>query len=838
MKTYLLGILCLAGSLNAQTFSDNFDSYSAGQKLAIQSAGAWTTWSDAPGGTEDAMVVNDKSSSAPNAVYFSSTLQAGGPTDLVRNFGVLNTGEFTMNMDFYVVDGKAAYFNLQRNATIGDVWALDVNFGDNGKLTLDDNSRVILSVDYPQGKWFNFRIDINFNLNVWEVFLDGFSAGKFTNKENQIASIDIFPTDATTPYASEFYMDNFQYTITPYTLPAVNAALTYITYDGGSLVGSTAAPKVRLRNLGTAAINAVDLTVNYNGVDYNENFSGLNLASLAEQDITLTQPLSWVPGAKTVTATISNVNGAGADGDSGDNTISMIVDPVIPAFGKLVLGEEGTGTWCQWCPRGAVYMDKMESLYHDNWAGVAVHNNDPMTLDVYDAGLGGLISGYPSALVDRGLDADPSAMEADFLVKVKNAPVAILQNESVWDSGTRTLTVTVRSNFLMAADNTYNLACIITEDDVTGTTADYAQVNAYAGGGNGEMGGYESLPNPVPASLMVYNHVGRLIETSFTGQSNVYPAVVNAGDVHDYVFTMVLPTEVDETKINVVSVIFNPDGTVNNAGRAKFDASVAASTTDVTVTCGAAVDVFENTDGNKVPNVLSGVSFTSDCPGGIVSLSQNLPVGAILVPGANSVYVMAKDECGNTKYCVTTVNLIDNTSATIDCGSSVTMTHSVDGNAVPNLSAMVTASTTCGLGGQAVSQTPAAGSKLMVGTNTITVTVTDACGNSSSCTKTVNYIDDLAAGITELEHNNLLVLYPNPAFSVLNYTSQADDAIKEIQIYSADGKLVYTTTISQQNLPTSGTEGAIPVSGLSRGIYTLKFTTKSGALGTQKFTKE
>jgi len=43
-KKLLLGLgLIFSSSLFAQTFTDNFDSYTAGQKLCPQSAGAWTT---------------------------------------------------------------------------------------------------------------------------------------------------------------------------------------------------------------------------------------------------------------------------------------------------------------------------------------------------------------------------------------------------------------------------------------------------------------------------------------------------------------------------------------------------------------------------------------------------------------------------------------------------------------------------------------------------------------------------------------------------------------------------------------------------------------------------
>lgn len=68
-----------------------------------------------------------------------------------------------------------------------------------------------------------------------------------------------------------------------------------------------------------------------------------------------------------------------------------------------MLAEEATGTWCTWCPRGAVFMAKMKEDYPDDFIGIAVHNQDPMTLTSYNTGLTNLpgFSGFPSVVVRR-----------------------------------------------------------------------------------------------------------------------------------------------------------------------------------------------------------------------------------------------------------------------------------------------------------------------------------------------------------------------------------------------------------------------------------------------------
>jgi hypothetical protein len=274
------------------------------------------------------------------------------------------------------------------------------------------------------------------------------------------------------------------------------------------------------------------------------------------------------------TATISNVNGANDD-ISSDDTLMGSINPVVPALGKMVVSEEGTGTWCQWCPRGSVFMDQFNTKYSQFWAGIAVHNGDPMTVTDYDAAFGGLIAGYPSALVDRGNDVDPSGMTPDFLTRVQIAPKAFITNGATWDAATRTLNVSVTADFQSAANNNYKLACVLTEDGVTGTGSGYNQSNAYAGGGNGVMGGYETLGNPVPAAQMTYDHVARAIAPSFSGYTNSFPTTVATGDQHTINFAFVLPTTWDENEIHIIGLLIDPTGKIDNAGKATITEAVS-----------------------------------------------------------------------------------------------------------------------------------------------------------------------------------------------------------------------------------------------------------------------
>ena len=567
-KTLLLFMMgCICSASFTQTFSDDFESYTSGSYLGTSSPD-WTTWSGTEGGAEDVTITDANASSGSNAIYFESTAANGGPADVVLPFDqVYNSGNFSFEANFYVEAGKGAYFNLQGTLVVAQVWALDCYMLQDGTLKLSNQGTPYINANYPSAQWFNLRVDMDLTSNVWELFIDNVSQGSFSNPTGQIGILDLFPVNPAGQGGngiSGFYVDDISYTHLPANLPGLNGGVSFINQISG-IAGLSYDVVATARNLGVLDINSFDLTYNYNGVDLTESITGLNLVSLDTYEHTFATQLTPVLGNNDLTVTISNVNGAGDDDPTDDSKV-ISIDPIVPAAGKIVVGEEATGTWCQWCPRGAVYMDLFQEQYSDYWIGIAVHNGDPMTDVVYDAGIGTMIGGYPSAVVDRGADVDPSAMNADFLDRLLTEPTGVIMNGATWDPVSRVLEVSVKSTFSQSVTNSYKLACALTEDGVTGTDASYNQSNAYAGGGNGVMGGYESLPSSVPAAQMVYDHVARSIAPSFEGSSIFFPATVNAGEsvISNYSFT--LPADWDENNMHIVGLLISPDGRIDNAG--------------------------------------------------------------------------------------------------------------------------------------------------------------------------------------------------------------------------------------------------------------------------------
>lgn len=568
-KIYILaGAALIAATMSAQaSFSDDFEGYNVGDYIGVASPN-WTTWDGITGGTEDTQVGNamNHTVGGSKSCKWVTTSANGGPQDCILPFGgTYTTGTFVYQMSMFIETGKGGYFNFQGTTTPGQIFSLECYMNQLGDMyVVNQTDGVLLQTTYPTNTWFDLKYDINLNTNQWDVYIDNVLAGSFSNSSNTIGAIDIFAYNGSNYGGNNnasFYVDDVSYNYTAYALPALNGAVTNVTNVSG-LATQQKNASVIVRNLGTTTITSYDLTLNYNSNQFTQSFNSQNLASLATATVTLTTPVTLAAGSMPLTVTISNVNGNANDGDPSDDAKTITVDPTVAAPGKVVVGEEATGTWCQWCPRGAVYMDYMENNYEGFWAGIAVHNSDPMTVTTYDAGMGALISGYPSELVDRGAAIDPSAVESSFMQRVVIAPVATITNGAQLNGNT--LDVSLTFNFPNAMSGTgYKAICVLTEDSVTGTGSTWSQSNAYAGGGNGAMGGYESLPNPVPYTMMHYDHVARAISPSFAGGTG-FPASITAGSTFTFVFQFTVPSNWNTSRMHIIGMFVEPSGMVNN----------------------------------------------------------------------------------------------------------------------------------------------------------------------------------------------------------------------------------------------------------------------------------
>lgn len=352
-----------------------------------------------------------------------------------------------------------------------------------------------------------------------------------------------------------------------------------------------------ITNEGGNVIESFDLNWTDGTNNYSETISGLSVAPGATYDFTHGTTFSAAAAQSyTIEVSVDNPNGE-VDGNPDNNELSTVVSGVTFIPQKRVVAEEGTGTWCGWCPRGFYWMSYMYDNYPETFIGIAVHNGDPMVVTDYDNSIG--FSAYPSAHIDRtNLNTDPGDFLADYQVAVQNiSPIDIAVTATYAEDAPELLTINASAEFVTALDGIdYRFAGVIMEDEVVGTGTPYNQANFYSStAANIPLSGYgydwQALPNPVLAEDMVYPDVARALLGGFDGVVSSIPASVSAGQSVEYTFEYTVPADVNIEHVRAaVWIIDNATGRILNAD--VEDATVATNVTEIVAS--NLVKVFPN----------------------------------------------------------------------------------------------------------------------------------------------------------------------------------------------------------------------------------------------------
>lgn len=140
--------------------------------------------------------------------------------------------------------------------------------------------------------------------------------------------------------------------------------------------------------------------------------------------------------------------------------------------------------------------------------------------------------------------------------------------------------------------------------------------------------------------------------------------------------------------------------------------------------------------GDQCSAVLPTMHFkaSDNCtPTSALVITQSPPAGALLPVGAHLVTITVTDAAGNQTTCQVNVVVKDTTPPIVICDMPKTVVACQA--TVPNVVAQAVVTDNCSKADNIViSQNPPAGTLVNVGTYPITVTATDAAGNTSTCT--------------------------------------------------------------------------------------------------------
>lgn len=353
-----------------------------------------------------------------------------------------------------------------------------------------------------------------------------------------------------------------------------DARLNSATHVRYSKINTNNSIVYSVTNRGKNAITELQITYS-DGTNTVDEIVTANIGVGQTKNITAPTPLNFPTVVElSLSHEITEVNG-NVDPNPGDNTVNNSkFNTISEHYDKNTVIEEGTGTWCGWCVRGFIAMDYMQETY-DDFIGIAVHNDDPMMLSEYDSRLE--VEGYPSAIINRVAEID---VDKNTFVAARNKYIgletAALVSGDISSNGNE-ITIIAKAKFnTKLSSNQLRLGVIMAENGVKGTTSGYRQANYYSGGDYGSMGGYENMPDPIPAADMIYNHVGRALLGGFDGQSGSVSANINDGDEVSYTFNYSIPNAYHKNNMYAVVVLIdNETGEIVNA--AKYGLAVAST---------------------------------------------------------------------------------------------------------------------------------------------------------------------------------------------------------------------------------------------------------------------
>lgn len=382
-------------------FEDNFDSYTPGQFLAVQS-NKWTTWSGTAGGSDDGLVVTDRSLSSPYSVLVE------GGTDLVLFFGNRTEKKYEIKFHLFIESGYGGYYNLLHRFEAGGQnaeWAMEVYFSNNGTGFLNAGGAQVAAFTYNQNTWIECSNIINLDEDLAQLSIGGNlvhtwqwslqSGGQ--PGTNQLAALDLY-AGAPSGQTAKYYIDDLSFTAL-YTIYDHDVASKKVLGGNQFTAGEAYNPGALIKNEGrnTESFNVTCGIFDFKNVLL---YSNTQIITALEPDsIIITNFEAYnLPTVNNLYQVIIYTSLPG-DMDTSNDTTSKYINTYTTDKKNVVL-EIGTGTWCVYCPGAAMGADDLITNGHDV-AVLEYHRGDNYSNTFSDARVAYYgITGYPTAIFD------------------------------------------------------------------------------------------------------------------------------------------------------------------------------------------------------------------------------------------------------------------------------------------------------------------------------------------------------------------------------------------------------------------------------------------------------
>ena len=286
--------------------------------------------------------------------------------------------------------------------------------------------------------------------------------------------------------------------------------------------------------------------------------------------------------------------------------------------------EEFTGTWCGWCPRGIVGMEKVHEEYGDKVVQIAAHSggSDPMQISAYSSIVNTYCDGYPGSITDRQFEADPSfsGLKSALNQAFNRVAPAAIELYAEWASEEQKAVVfkTTTSFAYSGYNNQYAIAFVLVEDGLKGTGSNWAQQNYYSGqSGSDDMSWWYKQGSSVTG--IEFNHVAVAGWNVQNGVNNSVNPNFDPDIPQEFSYTGSISSNSliqDKRKLKAIAILIDRStGKIVNAAQSEI-ADFATAVNSVTSNSDIPEACY-SLDGRKLPHSQKGINIIRMTDGSI-----------------------------------------------------------------------------------------------------------------------------------------------------------------------------------------------------------------------------
>ena len=373
--------------------------------------------------------------------------------------------------------------------------------------------------------------------------------------------------------------------------------------------------KIKVSNIGRTTIQNIDYTLSFNGRELaSEHYIfpqalGHNDDAVVEVDV----PPYTELGEDELIFTITKVNGERNSATISYANLPRITVTKVPK--RRIAVEEYTAMWCRYCPTGIALMENLSHTFGDDFVGIAVHVDDPLTCwDYYSKAKG---NRFPTVDMNRSHRLGYVLAVDEFKAEQEAGADMDLEVSAVWDKSKNNITVTPVVTFRVNRDEApYGFAYVLTEDGMTDSR--WVQNNAYSGS-HGDRGVTKEFDEIIDSPGEIHNLKNNFVAIAADGvmsaRTGYLKAPIKADETqsHTYVFKNIKSKKVIQKKENLrvcVLLINTNTGKIENAAKCSISEFKTTGISSVSEGTRTAVEAERYTlDGRRITTPQKGINI-------------------------------------------------------------------------------------------------------------------------------------------------------------------------------------------------------------------------------------